>query len=74
MSTLPKLLSDLPKFAGPFDAHKLQAEGCDVLFSSYPVGTVIRPHKHDAENVGIITKGSLLLTMAGKTARFEVGE
>ena len=74
MSNLPKLLSDLPKFAGPFDAHKLQAEGCDVLFASYPAGTVIHPHRHDTENVGIITQGSLLLTMAGKTTRFEVGE
>ena len=74
MSNLPKLLRDLPKFAGPFDAHKLQAKGCDVLFASYPAGTVIHAHKHNTENVGIITKGSLLLTMAGKSTRFEVGE
>jgi len=74
MSNFPKLLSNLPKFEGPFDAYKLQAAGCDVLFASYPAGTVIRPHKHDTENVGIITKGFLLLTMAGKTNRFGVGE
>lgn len=74
MSKLPTLLSNLPKFEGPFDAHKLQAEGCDVLFASYPAGTVIRPHSHDTENVGIITKGCLLLTMDGKTTRYEAGE
>jgi quercetin dioxygenase-like cupin family protein len=74
MSNLPKLIRDLPRFAGPFDAHKLQAAGCDVLFASYPAGTVIAPHKHDTENVGIITKGSLLLTMAGQETRFAVGE
>jgi len=74
MSNLPKLLRDLPKFEGPFDAHKLQAEGCDVLFASYPAGTVIQAHKHDTENVGIITKGCLILTMEGKTTRFGVGE
>ncbi|HZA97122.1 MAG TPA: hypothetical protein VE421_13375, partial [Burkholderiaceae bacterium] len=56
MSELPKLIRDLPKFAGPFDAHKLQAAGCDVLFASYPAGTLIAAHQHDTENVGIITK------------------
>ena len=55
MSTLPKLLRDLPKFSGPFDARKLQAEGCDVLFASYPAGTVIASHAHETENVGIIS-------------------
>ena len=74
MPNLPKLLRDLPKFAGPFDAHKLQAAGCDVLFASYPAGTTIATHKHDTENVGIITKGSLLLTMDGKETRFLIGE
>lgn len=74
MSNLPKLLLDLPKFAGPFDARKLAADGCDVLFASYPAGTTIAAHTHDTENVGIITKGSLLLTVGGKTARFQVGD
>jgi quercetin dioxygenase-like cupin family protein len=74
MSELPKLIRDLPKFAGPFDAHKLQAAGCDVLFASYPAGTVIAAHQHDTENVGIITKGSLLLTIDSKETRFVTGE
>ena len=74
MSNLPKLIRDLPKFAGPFDAHKLEAAGCDVLFASYPAGTVIAAHKHDTENVGIITKGSLMLTIAGKETTFATGD
>lgn len=74
MTDLPKLLRDLPKFVGPFDAHKLEANGCDVLFASYPAGTVIAPHVHDTENVGIITKGCLVLTMDGTERRFAVGE
>ena len=74
MSNLPKLLRDLPKFAGPFDAHKLEAVGCDVLFASYPPGTTIATHTHDTENVGIITKGSLLLNLRGKESKYEVGD
>jgi len=74
MSTLPKLLLDLPKFAGPFDAHKLVASGCDVLFASYPAGTTITMHSHETENVGIITKGELALTMNGETKTFKVGD
>lgn len=74
MVNLPQLLRDLPKFAGPFDAYKLQADGCDVLFASYPAGTVIPSHMHDTENIGIITKGSLRLTMDGEEDIFKVGE
>ena len=74
MNSLPKLLSDLPKFDGPFDAHKLQAEGCDVLFASYPAGTAIAAHTHPTENVGVITRGALVLEMGGKETRFEMGD
>jgi hypothetical protein len=30
----PDQISRLPAFDGPFDAYKLAAEGCDVLFAS----------------------------------------
>ena len=33
MSHFPSQLCNLPKFDGPFDAHKLVAEGCSVLFA-----------------------------------------
>ena len=35
----PDLIRQLPAFEGPFDAFRLEASGCDVLFASYPVGT-----------------------------------
>ncbi len=34
MAHFPKLLRDLPPFDGPFDAFKLEAKNCDVLFAS----------------------------------------
>ena len=38
-----------------------------MLFASYPAGTVIEPHSHETENVGVITSGELvLLTDAGE--------
>ena len=62
MAHFPKLLRDLPPFDGPFDAFKLEAKDCDVLFASYPAGTVVPPHSHDTDNVGVITQGELILT------------
>jgi quercetin dioxygenase-like cupin family protein len=73
MSHFPKLLSDLPRFEGPFDAHKLEAKGCDVLFASYPAGTLIPPHDHETENVGVITQGELILTVDGTETRYGTG-
>lgn len=59
MAHFPQLLRSLPAFEGPFDAFKLAAKDCDVLFASYPKGTVIPPHNHDTENVGVITRGEI---------------
>ena len=55
----PDQIRGLPKFDGPFDAFKLQAKGCDVLFASYPAGTTISRHHHETENAGVITQGEL---------------
>lgn len=74
MTHFPKLLRDLPKFEGPFDAFKLEAKNCDVLFASYPAGTVIPEHNHDTENVGLITQGELFLTVDGKETRYGKGD
>ena len=74
MAHFPQLLRDLPKFAGPFDAFKLAAENCDVLFASYPANTTIPAHAHDTENVGLITQGELILTLDGKETRHGIGE
>ncbi len=70
----PDLIRGLPEFDGPFDAHRLAAEGCEVLFASYPAGTSIETHTHPSRNVGVITAGELLLTKGGKEYRYGVGE
>lgn len=74
MLHFPKQLRSLPKFDGQFDAFKLKAENCDVLFASYPAGTVIEPHSHETDNVGVITQGELILIMNGQEARYVAGE
>lgn len=70
----PQRIKSLPPYDGRFDAYKLAAEGCDVLFASYPAGTSIPPHVHATENHGVITRGELILTMNGATARVSAGE
>ena len=74
MAHFPKLLRQLPPFQGPFVAFKLEAKNCDVLFASYPKGTVIAPHDHDTENVGVITQGELFLKVDGKETRYGPGD
>jgi len=70
----PDLIQQLPKFGGRFDAYQLAADGCKVLLASYPAGTVIDAHQHDTDNVGVITRGELLLTIDGTTRRIAAGE
>jgi hypothetical protein len=67
MLTFPERILALPRFDGPFDARRLAAGGCDVLFASYPAGTRIEPHSHSTENVGVVTSGELIIST-------EVGE
>ena len=70
----PELIRMLPKFEGPFDAFRLEAKGCDVLFASYPARTNIPPHRHETENVGVITEGELILVADGHETRFGPGQ
>ena len=72
--SFPKLLTELPRFEGPFEAFKLEAKDCDVLFASYPKGTVIAEHSHDTENVGVITHGELILIVNGNEQRYGPGQ
>ena len=74
MAHFPQLLRNLPAFEGPFDAFRLEAKDCDVLFASYPKGTVIQPHNHETENVGVITQGELILIVDGKETRYRAGD
>ncbi|MEN8133532.1 MAG: cupin domain-containing protein [Pseudomonadota bacterium] len=69
----PKQIRNLLAFEGSFDAFKLTADSCSVLFASYPAGTTIEPHIHDTDNVGVITKGELILTINGETTHYVVG-
>jgi len=70
----PELIRNLPEFEGRFEAFKLEAKNCDVLIANYPAGTQIEPHRHETDNVGVITKGHLLLTMDGSTQLIEAGD
>ena len=70
----PDRIKELPLYDGRFDAYKLEASKCDVLFASYPPGTSIPPHTHDTDNYGVITRGELILTMNGEVKRFRVGD
>lgn len=70
----PPEIEGLPDFDGPFDAHRLAAESCEVLFATYPAGTSIEAHTHDTNNVGVITKGQLTLTIDGHVTTHGKGD
>ncbi len=70
----PDKIKSLPLYDGRFDAYKLAANGCEVLFASYPAGTSIPPHTHDTDNHGVITRGALWLTMNNELIRYAAGE
>jgi len=70
----PPEIEALPDFDGPFDAYKLEAQDCDVLFATYPAGTHIDPHRHDTNNVGVITKGQLILTIGNDRTTYGPGD
>jgi quercetin dioxygenase-like cupin family protein len=69
----PDRIRALAPFDGPFDAFRLPAQGCEVLFASYPAGTEIAPHAHETENCGVITQGELVLITNGVEQRFGPG-
>ncbi len=70
----PDRIKKLPQYDGRFDAYKLEAKECDVLFASYPAGTSIPPHTHDTDNHGLITRGELMLTINGEITKIGAGE
>ena len=72
--SFPPRIAALPLFDGPFDAHRLAADGCEVLFASYPAGTTIGDHSHDTHNIGVITRGELVLTVDGRETRHGPGD
>ena len=70
----PEKIRELELYDGRFDAYRLKAEGANVLFASYHAGVSIAAHTHDTDNYGVIIRGELILTMAGETRRFGVGD
>lgn len=70
----PEKIKTFPLYDGRFDAHKLEAKECDVLFASYPKGTSIPAHQHETDNYGVITRGELILVMDGNRKTFGVGD
>lgn len=74
MPHFPRRLRKLPRFDGPFDAFRLAAEGCDVLMASYPAGTSLETHTHETNNVGVITQGTMFITVHGEERRYDVGD
>ena len=70
----PYKFRELLLYDGRFDAYKLSAQGCDVLFAPYSAGAEMSPHSHDTDNHSVTTKGELILTMAGETKRYGVGQ
>ena len=73
-TSFPKKIQELEPFSDRFEAFRLKAESCDVLFATYPAGTDIEPHTHDTANWGVITKGEMIVTMDGQETRFRTGE
>jgi quercetin dioxygenase-like cupin family protein len=74
MTRFPRRIQMLPRFEGSFDARRLAAQGCDVLFASYPAGSSIEPHSHPTENVGVVTSGELIISTEAGERRLAPGE
>ncbi len=70
----PPEIRALPAFDGPFDAFRLAADGCEVLFATCPAGPSIEPHRHPTDDVGVITRGRPVLTMDGEATTDGPGE
>ncbi len=73
-TNFPDKIRSLTPFSDRFEAFKLQAENCDVLFATYPAGTKIEPHDHETDNWGVITKGEMIITMNGQDHVFGPGD
>lgn len=70
----PDRIKDLPLYDCRFDAQRLRAADCDVLFASCTADTSIPPHRHDTDNYGVITRGELILTLQGQVSRYRAGD
>ena len=58
----PDLIRQLPDFEGPFDANRLAAGDCDVLFASYPAARLIDIETKMAHQEQLLTELNAVLT------------
>ncbi|MER7172970.1 cupin domain-containing protein [Streptomyces mesophilus] len=57
------------------ESRRLKADGCDVIFATYPEGMSLEPHQHDdMDIVGVVTKGVVRLTIGGMERHYTPGE
>lgn len=70
----PDRIKALPIYNGRFDAYQLKAQGCDVLFASYPAGKSIPAHSHDTDNHGVVLRGELILGIDGEVTTISAGQ
>ena len=69
---MPKLyfaaLRDLPKKdpAPGMTQHIIKAEAATIAITDLAAKTVVESHKHPMEQTGVITKGSLVMVIAGE--------
>ena len=73
-SRFPDRIKALEPFSKRFDAFRLPAENCDVLFATYPAGTAIEPHSHETDNWGVITKGEMFIAIDGRETAYAPGD
>jgi quercetin dioxygenase-like cupin family protein len=73
-ASFPPKVRSLPPYAGRFEAFRLPATGCEILFAVYPAGTEIPPHAHDTDNCGVITKGEMIIMIDGAETHYVPGD
>lgn len=72
--SFPPAIRGLEPYGGRFEASRLDADGCEILFARYPAGTDFEPHHHDTDNYGVITKGEMMITIDGLERRYGPGD
>lgn len=73
-TTFPDRIRALESIHKRFDAFRLEAKDCDVLFASYSAGSEIEPHSHETENWGVVIKGAIVIVCEGRERLYGSGE
>lgn len=74
LQTFPGRIRALEPISRRFDAFRLEAKDCEVLFASYPAGSDIEPHSHETENWGVVIKGAIVIVCEGRERLYRTGE